>query len=515
MTGKNKSHEPLSFNHRQLHTADGFLVGYSNLIQRYNLNVPLPFKLSVINNNSQKSEFDGWQTFPLKYKPEDSLKGNLTFALKYEGVDLGVLNALFKTIDRKEILRLIKLEPTSSYGRRIWFLYEWLTGEKLKLNDLKTGNYVELVDDRIQYGISPVNSSRHRIRNNLSGVPEFCPMIRKTEKLEKYLKKDYGKILKKVLAKIHPDIIRRASAFLLLSDSKASYIIEKEKTPVDRIQRWANVLARAGMNQLTITELVELQKIVIGDSRFIQSGLRKEGGFIGSRDRITNEPIPDHISAKWSDLKLLTDGLLRANVKMEEGNYNQVLHAASISFGFVFIHPFVDGNGRIHRYLINDILTRRGFASKGFILPISIVILNRISEYKKILESYSSGLKDLIKWKVTDEKNVEVLNDTLDLYRFFDATTQAEFLFDCINEMIEKTLPEEVVYLQKFDKMKNFLDDNFSMPDNKVELLINFLNQNNGILSSRAKSKEFKLLKSNEVKKIESEFQKIFTLNNS
>jgi Fic family protein len=37
-----------------------------------------------------------------------------------------------------------------------------------------------------------------------------------------------------------------------------------------------------------------------------------------------------------------------------------VIAAAMLAFGFVYVHPLEDGNGRIHRYLIHHILTGRG-----------------------------------------------------------------------------------------------------------------------------------------------------------
>lgn len=54
--------------------------------------------------------------------------------------------------------------------------------------------------------------------------------------------------------------------------------------------------------------------------------------------------------------------------KIEQNHFfDAVLAAAMIAFGFVFIHPFVDGNGRIHRYLIHHILLRKNYGSKGII----------------------------------------------------------------------------------------------------------------------------------------------------
>ncbi len=98
-----------------------------------------------------------------------------------------------------------------------------------------------------------------------------------------------------------------------------------------------------------------------------------------------------------------------------------------IAFGFVFIHPFEDGNGRIHRYLFHHVLAEKEFLPRGLIFPVSVVILERIEEYRKTLEHFSKPRLGLIEWRSTEKNNVEVLNDTLDLYRYFDATKQAEF----------------------------------------------------------------------------------------
>ena len=236
-------------------------------------------------------------------------------------------------------------------------------------------------------------------------------------------------------------------------------------------------------------------------------GFRDEGGFVGEHDRITGEPMPEHISAKWQDIDSLIDGLITTYKSIEDSGFNAVLAAAKIAFGFVFIHPFVDGNGRIHRYLIHHILAKMQFAQQGIIFPVSASILNHIDDYRKVLESFSHPLLDFIEWKTTKNNNVEVLNETIDFYRYFDATKQAEFLYDCVNDTIENVIPSEVNYLQKYDDMKRYLDDTFQMPDKTVAMLIRFLEQNKGKLSKRALEKEFSVLTDDEVKEIEENFQ--------
>ena len=77
-------------------------------------------------------------------------------------------------------------------------------------------------------------------------------------------------------------------------------------------------------------------------------------------------------------------------------------------------------------------------------------------------------------------------------------------------ETLKQTIPEEVDYLEKYDLMKNYLDDHFEMPDKMVALLVRFLEQGKGKLSERARTKEFAELTDDEVKRIEERFGEVF-----
>lgn len=269
-------------------------------------------------------------------------------------------------------------------------------------------------------------------------------------------------------------------------------------------------IGQAGQQKLTARELLRLQEIVIGDKRFTKMGWRNEGGFIGVHDRFTNAPIPDHISARWQDVADLIDGLIATGNRLSGSDYDPVLVATLIAFGFVFIHPFEDGNGRIHRYLIHHVLAEKGFAPAGIVFPVSAVILERIDEYRRTLETYSKPRLDLIDWEPTRLGNVEVLNETIDLYRYFDATRQAEFLYDCVRQTVEKTLPDEVAYLSRHDEMLNFIEDHFDMPGKVSQNLIVCLRQGKGKLSKRAREKEFRRLTGKEIEMLEEKFAGIF-----
>ena len=490
----------------------GFLTGYGAVIQYYKLEVPIPVTLALISRKNKNYNKPGWIVFGPKYQPADTLTGHLVFALKYEGVNLLFFKKLFERIDQSEFVTIIMSEYSGQYMRKIWFLYEWLMQKKLPIADLTFKNFIPLLDDKLQYASTlSINSSRHRIRNNLPGTVNFCPLIRRTEKLEDYISRNLAKKTVEVIHGIHKDILLRTAAFLLLKDSKASFTIEGEKPTQNRALRWGKAIGQAGSKPLSKEELIRLQQIVIENSRFVDMGLRKKGGFVGEHDRTTGEPIPEHISARWQDLNNLIDGLIETAKLLESNNFHPVLSATIIAFGFVFIHPFEDGNGRIHRYLIHHLLSVMKFTPQGIIFPVSSAILDRIDDYRKVLETYSQPMLDFIKWKRTEDNNVEVLNETIDYYRYFDATVQSEFLFECVESTIDSIIPQEVAYLQKYDAMKTWLDDNFEMPDRMVALLIRFLEQNKGLLSKRATEKEFVALSASEIKRIESKYQSIFS----
>ena len=489
----------------------GLLVGYGALIEKLKLPVPLPNRLALISTKKRQYTTDNWLVLTSRHEPEVTLYKQLVFALKYEGVNLLFFKKLFEEVNKDTIKEIVQKEPSGQYSRKIWFLYEWLLQVKLDIPDLDKGNFVFLIDEDLQYASSiSKNSSRHRIKNNLAGTVDFCPLIFKTEKLENYIAKNSIENINTVVKGFRKDILLRTSSFLLLKDSKASFSIEGETPTQNRAIRWGKAIGQAGNKALSKEELYRLQQIVIENSRFIEMGYRTEGGFVGEHDRTTGEPIPEHISAKQDDVEQLMNGLIKTANQMESIGFHPILTATKIAFGFIFIHPFVDGNGRIHRYLIHHLLTSMKYSPQGIIFPVSATILERIDDYRKVLENYSHPILDFIEWEKTKSNNVNVLNDTIDYYRYFDATPQAEFLFECVDTTIHTTIPEEIAYLQKYDEMKVWLDDHFQMPDNMVALLIRFLEQNNGTLSKRAQEKEFVGLNNEEVKNIEQQYNQVF-----
>jgi hypothetical protein len=484
-------------------------AGYAALIEAFRLPVPLPRTLTAIGERHRILEQDGWRIMTPRHAPHATLEGHLTFALKYEGLDLAVLRRLFEAVGPGRIEQFVREAPTGSYVRRIWFLYEWLAGARLDLPDATGGRYADALDAELQWGVEGETSPRHRVRNNLPGTPEFCPLVFRTETLDRLVELDLAARAQDVVAAVPRDLLARTAAFLLLKDSRSSYAIEGEHPPQDRIQRWGRAIAEAGRQPLDRDELLRLQRIVIGDERFVRMGFRDEGGFVGEHDRETRTPLPDHISARPEDLGSLIDGM----IAFDRGSalrLDPVIAAAVLAFGFVYVHPFDDGNGRIHRYLIHHVLAERGFNPPGVVFPVSAAILDRIDDYRAVLESYSARLLPYVQWEPTERFNVRVLNDTGDFYRYFDATPHAEFLYECVQRTIEMDLPAEAGFLRRYDAFRQDVEALFDMPERTFDLLFRFLHQNGGRLSQRAREREFAELSDDEAASVETIYRSRF-----
>ena len=428
-----------------------------------------------------------------------------------------VLKKVFEQIEGNDLLEsegeslLTRLaaSPSSRFWRRLCFFYEFLLEKDLRIGFEVKGGYIPALDAKLQYGTERSEKSRKfRIENNLPGTRAFCPLITKTRKVDEFRNANFSKRAADLVEAFPKEVLHRASAFLLLKDSKASFNIEKETPSGDRLERWARIIGAAGNLPVTLETLEELQRQVIGDSRMVKLGLRDEGGFVGDRD-VFQDPRPDHISAKPEDLENLISGLDDYEYIALTGKYHPVLAAAAISFGFVYIHPFEDGNGRIHRWLMHNVLAVHDYTPPEIVFPISSAIESDIAAYRQTLEHISKPLLAWIKWQPTVQHNVEVLNDTADYYRYFDATTNAEYLFECIEKTLEIDLPQELEYLDIRDQFHKRATQVIDMPEGKIDLMLSMLRNNEGKLSKRKREQTFAVLTDDEIEQFEAIFAEL------
>jgi len=499
-----RKHTQVNVFHGRRLPEPGTPAGYAALINRYELRVPLPPRLAAVAERSRPRSTHDWQLLTPRHVRPETLVGDLEFALKWEGVDLGVLAALFEAVPDAEVAAIVRASPTGRYARRLWFLHEWLTGRELDLPDAKKVRSVPVVDPDQQFALEEgAISSRHKVRNNLPGTRAFCPLVRRTPELEQFRGMRLDKQAREVIDRTHPDVVRRAAAFLLLDDSRASFEIEGERPSTGRAAQWGRVIGEAGSIELDIDEMKRLQQVVIPDDRFVQMGLRTEGGFVGMHDRRTREPIPAHISARPDDLVDLLNGVFEYQRRALNGSLDAVVVAAVTAFGFVYVHPFEDGNGRLHRWLIHHVLAKARYNPPGVVFPISAAMLRNVAGYRGVLESYARPLLECVEWEPTPDGNVRVLNDTGAYYRFFDATPHAELLYQCVEETVLRDLPGEVSYLEAYDRFSTEVQEVVDLPASTIDLLVRFLEQGEGRLSERARKREFHGLTDEEQARIE------------
>ena len=487
------------------------LAGFAALVQAFGIQAPVrqPSCVSEKHIGGSQREEGGFRVFDKRYQPGDQLADHLTFALRHENIDLLILKRAFEAVPKAALEAYVRATPTGTHTRRAWFFYELLTGQTLDVDDAPNATAVDALDTKAYFTGKAQLSRRHRVRDNLLGNGDWCPVIRRTEQLEAFAELRLAERAAETIGRTGQHLVSRAASFLLLADSRASFEIEGERAPRNRLERWGRAVLQAGKHALTLDEIIRLHSVLIEDKRFIFPGLRPDGVFLGERDHL-GDPLPEFIGARPQDLEDLCAGLLAANNRMRDDGLDPVLQAAATAFGFIYLHPFQDGNGRVHRCLIHHVLAERKYTPPGMVFPVSSVMLDRIDEYRTTLQNHSAPLLDYIEWRPTPERNVEVLNDTADLYRYYDCTQAAEFLYACVLRTVEQDFPREIDYLRRHDEAMARIHEMIEMPDRLVQNLILFIRQNDGTLSKRKREKEFYKLTDEEVRGLESIVQDAF-----
>jgi len=482
-------------------------AGYSYLIDKYNLTTMPHWHISSITETGVRRTIVNDEQiediYPSKYWPGNTIGGHLEFALKYDGVNLSYLNLIFKSVPEADIVDYVKSKPTGKYARRIWFFYEFLTGKVLQIKDLSTGNYTEAIEPELYFIVTPgVKIKRQRIVNNMLGNKNFCPVVRKTEKLLTIDSVDLRKMCEDIIALYSPQLVRRALSYLYNKETKSSFAIENIKPNPSRTEKFITLLESAELQDFCDKDrLIDLQNRIV-DPRFRDHEYRKTQNYVGQTISYQKEII-HYISPKPEDLPDLMSGLLAAHHVMKEGSLSAVIHAAVIAYGFVFLHPFEDGNGRIHRFLIHNILSIQGLVPKGLMFPVSAVIVKNPDDYDNSLEKFSRPLMQLAEYALDEVGQMTVLNDTSDLYKYIDMTGQAEALYDFVVRTIKNELAEELNFLANYDNTKKAIQAIIDMPDRLIDLFIQLCLQNNGDLSARKRTSHFKFLTDDELSIIE------------
>ena len=249
------------------------LAGWAALVQALALRAPVrrPSCVSEQHVRGSHREEGAWTVFDKRYWPGDTFADHLTFALRHEDVDFLILKRVFEAVPQAEVEAIVRGTPTGILARRAWYLYETLTGRTLDMDDAPGAAAIDLLDPEAYFTGKPRLSKRHRVRDNLLGTGRFCPFIRRTKALTEFLALDLAAKARETVGRTGAHLVARAASFMLLADSRASFEIEGERPPRNRLERWGRAVLQAGKNRLTLDEIIRLQRVLIEDTRFVRS----------------------------------------------------------------------------------------------------------------------------------------------------------------------------------------------------------------------------------------------------
>lgn len=450
-------------------------------------------------------------------RPAATPAAHLQFHLRHEVPHLEFLSRLFAQAGPDFVQAWIAAEPTGQYARRAAFLYEWLTGDLLQVPERLGGNYVDAIDPTKMVAASPERAAkvqRWRVNDNLPGTRDFCPMVVKNEAVVRAAELDVSALFGELTDEFGEDLLMRAAAWMTLRESRASFAIEGEADQATRVQRFADVMARRtgqGEWPLTDTALAELQREILGErTTLVRFGIRQSPVFVG--EVVRYQEVVHYVAPVAEDVPAMLEGL-RVFLERTQGQ-SPVMRSAVASFGFVYIHPLADGNGRVHRFLINDVLRRDGVIPDPVILPVSAVITDDVGErrgYERVLDQMSKPLMQGVREYVMFEPVQTTYSDGVvsnfafggaeqarPLWRYPDLGPHVAFLSNILARTLTEQMREESRYLRRHTRARAALKEIVEMPDQQADRVLRSIEQNRGELSN-VLAKEMPVLREPEV----------------
>ena len=443
------------------------------------------------------------ETYTEPMRPAANPAAHLQFHLRHEVPHLEFLARLFQRTGPDFVHRWVTDEPTGQYARRAAFLYEWLTGDFLRVPERLGGSYIDAIDDAKLVAASrnrAVKVQRWRVNDNLPGTPAFCPIVGKTDGVKGASSLDVSRLFLELTAEFGEDLLLRAAVWMTLRESKASFAIEGEADRVGRVQRFADVMARrTGQGDVPLDDdsLASLQREILGERTTITHfGVRKSPVFVG--EMVRYQEVVHYVAPAARDVGAMLEGL-RVFLDRTKGQ-SPVMRSAVASFGFVYIHPLADGNGRVHRFLVNDILRRDGVIPDPVILPISAVITDDMGEhrsYDRVLDQVSRPLMEYVREHVTFESSQTTYPDGVvsnfsfhdrdqagPLWRYPDLGPHVVFLSGIIGRTLTEQMREESRYLRSHAHARQAVKDVVEMPDHQADRILRAIEQNRCKLSN-------------------------------
>ncbi len=465
-------------------------IGYGYLIDKLKLRVSGYWLHAKVDRGVPAVSQQGNAILvPVSVAPaSDDPLDHLEFALKHQGTELEILQAVCSVLDPGQIEYRLNASPNGKYIRTIAALFEAFSGKALKAGST-TAPYVNLFDRKSYICGKDRFQKKFRVNFNGIGDMDFCPVIRRTDALEKLLDRDVFADLDAFVESVGGlGNLDRALGWAYLDETRSSFAIEHERPSEDKSKRFVQLLKGAHEKRaLSEAYLTELQRATIANPFFEAVSFRHEQNWLqqGGRLRASSisylPPRPDEVEPLMDAFMAFANG---------EPDIDPLIKAFVVSFGFVFIHPFMDGNGRISRFLAHHSLCRSGKLEQGLILPISVAMARHEAQYLAALQSVSKPIRDL--WNVIiidDDKIDATFHASADPYRYWDATDCVQFGIQMTHHALDTFLIKESDYLTRYDAVYDRVNARFDVVDKDLHALIRMAHSNGGTLSANKRKK--------------------------
>lgn len=254
---------------------------------------------------------------------------------------------------------------------------------------------------------------------------------------------------------------------------------------------------------LSEASLGALQAEILGP-RATRYGVRRSPVFVGEVDGF--HEVVHYIAPHWDDAPPLLSGLRDCAARTV--GRSALIRAAALSFGFVYIHPMSHGNGRISRFLVNDVLRRDGAVPEPFILPVSPTITSCVVKrrgYDQMLELFSRPLMRRYSdaWRFGPQQVAEdgarynlqfdAYPDALHAWRYPDLTDHVEYIADTVRVTIEQEMRKEAGDLRSLRLARERVKQMIEGPDVEIDRIIRSVRDHGGKVSNKL-AKEFPAL---------------------
>ena len=486
-----------------MHTMPDTLLGFHRLAQLHDIQLVQPlFTRSRVGPVRQREAVDGQETrtWTAQYQPPDTFRGHFEFGLKYERLSLEFFSRLFHRVEPEDVASWVRDEPTGSYARRAAFFYEWFTGRQLAVPDTAPNvGYVDAIDAR-QYLVAqrPDRVRRWRVNDNLPGSRDCCPMVFLGPEDQRGWLYDVAAGVQSLDDTYGPELLLRSAAWLTFKESRASFAIEHEADRQDRVKRFAAAIGTHSgrmSDPIAPENLLALQKAVLGDAA-LRVGIRRSPVFVGQRTFTTE--IVHYIAPSEELVGDMLDALRDFEVRTQGAN--TVARAAAMSFAFVYLHPLADGNGRIHRFLVNHLLAADKVVPANIIVPVSATIAGSAkgrAAYDQALEAFSrpfmqayvDGYRFGPQRTCPDgvESNFEFLQteDAQHAWRYLDLTKHVRYLSNVLQQTVEQEMAQEALALRQYEDARNVIKDLVEMPDQDADCIIRSLKEGSWQVSNK------------------------------